>query len=118
MSEPESPHDMQGRTTIIRISPNEHGRESALRRRFAHFWETASGDPRAVYDTFIAASPLIETVVLEAVDEDGVRGWWVRPTHTRPNQAILFLHGGGYVKGSAHAYRGFVSQLVSRAQVP
>jgi monoterpene epsilon-lactone hydrolase len=35
-----------------------------------------------------------------------------------PSQAILFLHGGGYVLGSAKAYRGFVSQIVSRARIP
>jgi acetyl esterase/lipase len=118
MSEPKDHHNKPDRTTIIRISPDERERESALRKRFAHFWETASGEPRAIYDSFIAATPLTETVTLEAVDEDGVRGWWVRPTHAQPDQAILFLHGGGYVQGSAHAYRGFVSQLVSRAQVP
>jgi acetyl esterase/lipase len=35
-----------------------------------------------------------------------------------PGQAILFLHGGGYVQGSAKAYRGFVSQIVSRTGIP
>jgi monoterpene epsilon-lactone hydrolase len=47
-----------------------------------------------------------------------VRGWWVRPQEAEPGQAILFLHGGGYVQGSAKAYRGFVSQIVSRARIP
>ena len=40
------------------------------------------------------------------------------PQHAEPGQAILFLHGGGYVLGSAKAYRGFVSQIVSRARIP
>ena len=47
-----------------------------------------------------------------------MRGWWVRPRRAEPDQAILFLHGGGYVQGSAKAYRGFVSQIVSRARIP
>jgi epsilon-lactone hydrolase len=78
------------------------------------------GERRAegVYDAFISASPLIPHVVLEAIDERGVRGWWVRPRQAEPDQAILFLHGGGYVQGSAKAYRGFVSQIVSRARIP
>jgi acetyl esterase/lipase len=89
-----------------------------LREQFAAFWEAASGEPRTVYDAFISASPLTQDVVLEAVDESRVRGWWVRPRLAQPGQAILFLHGGGYVMGSAKAYRGFVSQIVSRAGTP
>ena len=106
------------RPEIVRISSDERDRERALRERFADFWATASGEPRAIYDAFISASPLAPDVVLDAVDECGVRGWWVRPRDAEPGQAILFLHGGGYVQGSAKAYRGFVSQIVSRAQIP
>jgi acetyl esterase/lipase len=36
---------------------------------------------------------------------------------TQPNEsAILYLHGGGYVMGSAAAYRGFASQIAARAR--
>src|SRR5262245_52679343 len=103
---------------FVRISADERDRERALRERFADFWATASGEPRAIYDAFISASPLTHDVVLEAVDESSLRGWWVRPQQAEPGQAILFLHGGGYVQGSAKAYRGFVSQIVSRARIP
>jgi epsilon-lactone hydrolase len=108
----------QGKTEFVRISTDERDRERVLRERFSHFWATASGEPRAIYDAFISASPLIPHVVLEVIDERGVRGWWVRPRQAEPDQAILFLHGGGYVQGSAKAYRGFVSQIVSRARIP
>ena len=82
-----------------------------------------SGDPpaasrRAVYDTFISATPLAADVTLDAVNEDGVHGWWVRPQNADPAQAILYIHGGGYGLGSSKAYRGFVSQIASRTQVP
>jgi acetyl esterase/lipase len=108
----------QSRIEFVRISADERDRERALRGRFADFWSTATGEPRAVYDAFTSASPLAPDVVLEAVDESSARGWWVRPQQPRPGQAILFLHGGGYVLGSAKAYRGFVSQIVSRVRVP
>ena len=108
----------QSTTEFVRISADERGRERALRERFADFWATASGEPRKIYDDFISATPLADDVVLELVDESNVRGWWVRPQQTNPGQAILFLHGGGYVQGSATAYRGFVSQIVSRARIP
>jgi monoterpene epsilon-lactone hydrolase len=105
-------------TELVPISVDERDRELALRARFAYFWETASGDPRAIYDTFISATPLAHGVVLEEVEESSVRGWWVRPQQANPGQALLFLHGGGYVVGSAKAYRGFVSQIVSRVRIP
>jgi len=107
-----------GGTVFIDISAEERARESALRDRFAQFWSTASGEPRAIYDAFIAASPLADGVSLEPVDAGSVQGWWVRPARAEPGRAILFLHGGGYGLGSAKAYRGFVSQIVSRTGVP
>ena len=106
------------RTEFIGISADERERERALRERFAIFWEAAGGEPRARYDEYISATPLVHDVDLEAVGTSGVRGWWVRPQHPKPGQAILFLHGGGYVLGSAKAYRGFVSQIVGRAGIP
>ena len=111
-------NDLHSKTEFVRISSDERERERALRERFAEFWGTASGEPRAVYDAFISASPLTHDVVLAAVEESSVRGWWVRPQQAEPGQAILFLHGGGYVLGSAKAYRGFASQIVSRARIP
>lgn len=104
--------------TVIPISGDEQQRENVLRKRFADFWATAVGEPRAIYDQFIAASPLVEGVSLEEVSEAEVKGWWVRPGVAPAQQAILYLHGGGYVQGSAKAYRGFASQLASRTGLP
>ncbi|WP_395673436.1 alpha/beta hydrolase [Inquilinus sp.] len=118
MPQPEFRDDPRPATTVIDISPEERERERALRDRFAQFWSTASGTPREVYDAFIGASPLADGVSFDAVDADGVRGWWVSPAQAGPRQAILFLHGGGYGLGSAKAYRGFVSQIVSRTGIP
>lgn len=105
-------------TTLVGISDGERTRESALRERFASFWGSATGDMRSVYDTFISACPMVDGVVIHEVDAEGVNGWWLRLVTAKPGAAILYLHGGGYVLGSAKAYRGFVSQLVSRTQVP
>jgi acetyl esterase/lipase len=105
-------------TIVMEISIAERERERALRDRFARFWSSASGGPRTVYDAFIAASPVAGGVSLEPARAGGIRGWWVRPAQAEPGQAILFLHGGGYGLGSAEAYRGFVSQIVSRSGIP
>jgi acetyl esterase/lipase len=95
------------------------GRKKALRKHFAEFWDEATGEMRSIYDRFIAATPIAEGVSFEAVEVEDVRGWWVRPIGGDPaGRAILFVHGGGYVQGSAKAYRGVVSQIVGRTGIP
>jgi acetyl esterase/lipase len=71
-----------------------------------------------VYDTFISATPFAQGVSSEQVEIASVRGWWVRPSAAEHDGVILYLHGGGYVAGSAKAYRGFASQLASRTRRP
>ncbi|MBU3077335.1 alpha/beta hydrolase [Sphingomonas quercus] len=106
-------------TRVPWLSATERDREAALLAHFADFWGTATGAPRAIYDRFIAASPTVDGITVKQVSTGAVHGWWVRPVRTpAPEQAILFIHGGGYVQGSAKAYRGFVSQIVSRAGIP
>ena len=101
---------------VFKISPEERERSRALREHFASFWNSPSGEPRAIYDRFISATPLIAEVELQQVKEPEVQGWWARPPGAIPKRAILFIHGGGYIQGSAQAYRGFASQIASRAQ--
>ncbi len=117
MSNLQTQNKALGHVEFIRISDEERVREAALRNYFADFWGSASGEPRPIYDTFISATPLTDGVTLEAVDETDTHGWWVRAENGKPGAAILYIHGGGYVQGSAKAYRGFVSQIVSRTQV-
>ncbi|MFS2214525.1 alpha/beta hydrolase fold domain-containing protein [Telluria sp. Tellsp104] len=107
-------YDTYARTIRIELADDERERERALRARFAEFWSSAGGDLRATYDTFIATCPLADGCTVEQVAEDRVGGWWVRPAAAPAGQAILYLHGGGYVLGSAAAYRGFASQIASR----
>jgi epsilon-lactone hydrolase len=106
------------RITTIAISTDERAREAQLRAHFAEFWGSAQGAPRAIYDTFISATPLASDVVLEPINEARVQGWWVEPKGAPSNHALLYIHGGGYVMGSARAYRGFASQIARRAGAP
>ena len=77
------------------------------------------GTRREGYDAMTAETPMAEGVVLEAVEQDDIRGWWVRPTAlpVRDSRAILFVHGGAYSVGSAKAYCGLVSQIAVRVGV-
>ncbi|MBX5230435.1 alpha/beta hydrolase [Rhizobium sp. NLR9b] len=110
--------DIKAKTEVVTISDVERAREDALRQRFADFWASATSDLRTTYEAFISASPLVDGVSFEAVDEGGVSGWWVRPEQASTSKAFLYIHGGGYVLGSSQAYRGFVSQIVARTGVP
>ncbi|NLS00489.1 alpha/beta hydrolase [Rhizobium sp. P38BS-XIX] len=103
---------------FIAISDDEREREAALRLRFASFWGSATGEPRDIYDTFVSATPIAVGVSFEPVITEAVHGWWVRPESSQTGSALLFLHGGGYVQGRAKAYRGLVSQIVARTQIP
>jgi epsilon-lactone hydrolase len=80
-------------------------------------FQNPPGNQRETYDVLIAKTPIADGVTPEAVDRDGVSGWWVRPTGAPADRAILFLHGGAYMAGSATAYRGLASQVAVRAEV-
>lgn len=47
----------------------------------------------------------------------GVSGVWCRPAASSPKAAILYLHGGAFVFGSAWAYRHLAGQIAARAEV-
>jgi monoterpene epsilon-lactone hydrolase len=82
----------------------------ALRTEFARFWSTEQGEPRAVYDRFIEATPVRASVSVQTTDGPAP-GIWARPEHAAYDSAVLFLHGGGYGVGSAPVYAGLVSHL-------
>jgi epsilon-lactone hydrolase len=107
-------------TSTVPLSPDERAAEDQLLDRFVRFWTShANDDPRTTFDQFVAGTPLAEGVELEEATADGVFGWWVLPRgHAQPvKSAVLYLHGGAYVLGSAAAYRGFASQIAVRADV-
>jgi acetyl esterase/lipase len=103
--------------TVIPIDDDEVAAGRALRAEFARFWSTEQGDPRAVYDRFIAATPVAADVDVQHVSTDPGPGIWVRPADALPDRVLLFLHGGGYGLGNAAAYAGLVSQIATRAKV-
>ena len=73
---------------------------------------------RAAFDELMEKTPSAEGVTYEAATVGGVPGWWCRPAAADVGPAILYLHGGAYVLGSARAYRHFAGQFASRANAP
>jgi monoterpene epsilon-lactone hydrolase len=70
------------------------------RREFDQQLETALTAPGVTYET---------------AKVGGVPGVWCRPPNATRGSVILYLHGGGYVMGSAKAFRNHVGQIASRA---
>ncbi|WP_185976112.1 alpha/beta hydrolase fold domain-containing protein [Mycolicibacterium sp. 018/SC-01/001] len=102
----------------IPLDPDDVAPGRALRTFFARFWSTETGEPRDVYDRFVAATPTAAGVTVTQSAGLPGPGIWVRPVDANSEAALLFLHGGGYGLGSAGAYAGFVSQLVARVKMP
>ncbi|CAD6546034.1 Monoterpene epsilon-lactone hydrolase [Paraburkholderia hiiakae] len=89
---------------------------AAIARSQRHFNEF-SGTMREAYDAMTAQTPVADGVGLERIDHADAKGWWIRPPSAPARRAILFLHGGAFVLGSASGYRGFASQIAVRAGV-
>jgi monoterpene epsilon-lactone hydrolase len=73
-------------------------------------------EARPVFDELIARTPAAQNVSYEVATVGGVPGWWCRPSNAIEGAAILYLHGGAYILGSAAAYRDFVGQIAARAR--
>jgi epsilon-lactone hydrolase len=102
---------------VIPIRDEEISAERALRAEFIRYWSTEQGDPRDVYDRFVAATPIAGGVSVQHTTDDPAPGIWVHPADALPDRAVLFLHGGGYGLGSASAYAGLVSQIAARTHI-
>lgn len=99
------------------LSDAERQIEQTVLAEIHGLFANPTGNQRETYDTMISRTPIADGVALEAIDRDGVSGWWVRPTGAPADRAILFLHGGAYMLGSAEAYRGLASQVAVRTGV-
>jgi acetyl esterase/lipase len=72
-------------------------------------------DARPMFDAMLAATPPPDHVRREAGVVGGVNGWWCRPKHATPGATLLYLHGGGYMLGSAEALCNLAGQIAARA---
>jgi monoterpene epsilon-lactone hydrolase len=73
---------------------------------------------RDAFDKLMTRTPKAAGVTYENATVGGISGCWCRPADARADAAILYLHGGAYVVGSAQAYRNFAGQIGVRARVP
>ena len=72
-------------------------------------------ESRKFYDALMEGVLPRADVTFESATIDNVPGVWVHPASSRSDEAILHLHGGGFVEGSATAYRHLVGHIAARA---
>ena len=72
-------------------------------------------EARKFYDMLMEGVSPRDDVTFESATIGVVPGIWVHPRSTRSDAAILHVHGGWFVAGSASAYRHFVGHIAARA---
>jgi monoterpene epsilon-lactone hydrolase len=73
---------------------------------------------REPFDKVIEQTTDAPGVVYETDVVGGIAGVWCRPTAPRADAAILYVHGGAYVAGSAQAFRHQAGHLAARTSAP
>jgi monoterpene epsilon-lactone hydrolase len=101
-------------TTIQPLLPEDAPAVAAMRQAVsAHKGEPMGPEARPIFDAMFAATPAAD-VRVEAATVGGIAGFWLRPANARPGARMLYLHGGGYVLGSAQALISFAGQIAAR----
>lgn len=72
---------------------------------------------REWYDAFVEQVPPADGVAYSEANVGGVPGVWCTPASSGSGEAILYLHGGVFLLGSAHAYRKLAGQIAARSGV-
>src|SRR5882672_344779 len=72
-------------------------------------------EARKQYDALLEAVSPRTDVTFESATVGNVPGLWVHPASSRSDEAILHLHGGWFVSGTATAYRHLVGHIAARA---
>jgi epsilon-lactone hydrolase len=72
---------------------------------------------REWFDEFLEKVPPAQGVAYSEARVAGIPGVWCTPASARAGNAMLYLHGGVFVFGSAHGYQNFAGQIAARSGV-
>lgn len=101
--------------TIQSLSPEDAPAVAAMREvASAHKGEKLGPEARSMFDAMFAATPTAADVRVESATVGGIAGFWLRLPNARPGARMLYVHGGGYVLGSAQALTNFAGQIAAR----
>jgi acetyl esterase/lipase len=98
------------------LDPGDAAVTAALRAMTSKAKGARQGiEARGQFDALMERVTPRDDVTFEAGTLGGIPGIWVNPAKSRPDEAILHLHGGWFSLGSAKAYRNLVAQIAARA---
>lgn len=93
---------------------------AAVREKLAKLPRSAEQtleESRSIYDKATRAFPLPPDITREDVTLGGVPAERLTPQQARKDQALIYLHGGGYGTGSPRSHRHLAGDIARRAGV-
>lgn len=104
--------------TLHSLSAPDRATMRTLRAAAAPFKGKLAGpDIRPMFAAMMAATPAAPGIRYEAGTVGGVPGIWCRPADAPADAALLYLHGGAYVLGSAEAFCHLAGQVAARVGI-
>lgn len=104
--------------TIHPLAPQDAAPVAAMRQAMsAHKGHRLGPEARPMFDAMLGAVPAAAGVAAEPATVGGIAGFRLRPTNPRPDARLLYIHGGGYMLGSARAFTSFAGQIAARVGV-
>ena len=70
---------------------------------------------RGLFDEIMERVAVPEGVSFEAATVGGISGWWAKPPQGRKRAAIIHVHGGWFLWGTAQAFRYFAGHIALSA---
>ncbi|MGI9431507.1 MAG: alpha/beta hydrolase fold domain-containing protein, partial [Myxococcota bacterium] len=92
-------------------SPQHDAIAEAMASQASVTGATTIEESRAGMEAMTAEAPMPEGAQVESVDAGGVPALDIRMPDSRDDRVVLYLHGGGYVIGSAKTHRSLVARI-------
>ena len=73
-------------------------------------------DDRLSYERIMSTLPLDDDIETERVGVNGIPAEWISAPESQDDRVVLYLHGGGYVLGSARTHRVMLAHLARAAK--
>ncbi|MAF38025.1 MAG: alpha/beta hydrolase [Chloroflexi bacterium] len=86
-----------------------------IRVRSAEVRKTTDDD-RLSYERIMSVLPMDDDIETERVGVNGVPAEWIWAPESQENRVILYLHGGGYLFGSARTHRVMLAHMARAAK--
>ena len=86
-----------------------------IRDRAAEVRHTTD-DYRLSYERIMASLPLDDDIRTKRVGVNGVPAEWITAPESQDDRVVLYLHGGGYLLGSARTHRVMLAHLARAAK--